>query len=1344
MHLPRLLSFKRISKFDKSKLFTVALCLLAFVLAFPAGKIASGHIHRRRDTTPNGGATENDQPQHQQHQHQQYSVFRYRCPDDCSCMPDDVKHELLIVICAWPKLRSFGQFPRGGTKSLSIQCTGTKPNDAEEQSGDGEDEAPFDGFDELQELRITNCSSSPILLRWLLSPPRRLFLSTPRLRLLHLSQMPSLLRLSAHFFDGLHALERLTLTGTALAHFPLNALCPLRALQVLDVSSNSLSSPSLSLSPSQCQLGQLIIADLSSNRIGQLRQSDLSPFPALRKLALANNTLAQIDSAAFGHVPFLQQLDLSRNRLSSLPRLPPNISHLFLSDNLFTKIPASVSELNELKELSMSANAIGGGAKDNAKGGETADAELPLRSASLEKLDLSSNALRRVPTELVAHSLHSLKILNLAANSIERMEPKLMANFSALKQLDLSQNFLRFLPFGTFDGLDELQMLLLDHNKIEKMDEELFSGGSAKVHTLAMSNNALTEMPVAVRRLQKIKRMDFSNNRISHLYKFVLNKLAHLSKLNLAGNSLESVESFVFSDCANLAEISLAKNRIQTISSDAFAKCPRLRKIDLSGNKIQSLNKALLGLASLQWVNVSENAVEELEWAQFPAEAELLEIEANGNEMRSIGTEDEARRGRKLRKLELRRNHLANLAMDSLPPSLEELDVRENRLTQVTFGTAYELADTAMAQLKKVDLRSNKLSTIPRELYERFVVANAPFGELWVGDNPLECSCEMNWLLNASASAVGTAISRKQINAAKGGVMDIESAKCVVPLDGQRKRIIETTPFDFLCPYSLFCAVGCQCCQFNGCDCKSRCPPGCHCFRDRSSATNVVKCSGDSVGSDFSVRSLPMHASHVFLSGLNLPVLSSSEFFGRKRLRELHLNRSDIRRIEPNAFESLANLMSLHLSNNRLTHFNGSECTETKSIRLLDLSGNELTEMGTELGEVLPNLETLLLADNAMEEVPEYLQSPSSANLRRVSLSGNPFRCDCAEPSATERRNRRPMDAAHWLEGNRGRVTDAPGMRCVENVTRAKERNESTVLAKVFALPNHADDHLFSMPMLEFLREENSGIFLLCCLIFVLFCRREKNKNKRCHFGADSVTTTQTTCLISANNSDSLASSHSPPTSGGSSPMPIAPQQMLVPEHAEKVPLISYDIFISYHKRDERLLEREFCRPLMEMGFSLCLLHKCGYYKTDGHQLQGNNAELDFLVQHSRALLIFMTPEFLWDEWNTLQVSISHKLAKHKLIVYVSKQLQNQMDKLPEELGHMMRLNVQLWSLWDAQSFRDRFFWDGLMGQLNALLKGIYQVTEEENANRTTAQQQPIYAECNYETIQPQVPSEML
>ncbi|KAL3122834.1 hypothetical protein niasHT_002877 [Heterodera trifolii] len=51
-------------------------------------------------------------------------------------------------------------------------------------------------------------------------------------------------------------------------------------------------------------------------------------------------------------------------------------------------------------------------------------------------------------------------VLSLAAISIKRMEPKLMANFSALKQLDFSQNFLGFLLFGIFDGLDELQALL--------------------------------------------------------------------------------------------------------------------------------------------------------------------------------------------------------------------------------------------------------------------------------------------------------------------------------------------------------------------------------------------------------------------------------------------------------------------------------------------------------------------------------------------------------------------------------------------------------------------------------------------------------------------------------------------------------------------------------------------------------------------------------------------------------------------------------------------------------------------------------------------------------------------
>ena len=67
------------------------------------------------------------------------------------------------------------------------------------------------------------------------------------------------------------------------------------------------------------------------------------------------------------------------------------------------------------------------------------------------------------------------------------------------------------------------------------------------------------------------------------------------------------------------------------------------------------------------------------------------------------------------------------------------------------------------------------------------------------------------------------------------------------------------------------------------------------------------------------------------------------------------------------------------------------------------------------------------------------------------------------------------------------RVLDADGMECVENVTRAKATNDSTVLSIEF--PNVGDD-LFVMPMLEFLGQENRLEFKLLSLIklFRSFC----------------------------------------------------------------------------------------------------------------------------------------------------------------------------------------------------------------------------------------------------------------
>ena len=77
-------------------------------------------------------------------------------------------------------------------------------------------------------------------------------------------------------------------------------------------------------------------------------------------------------------------------------------------------------------------------------------------------------------------------------------------------------------------------------------------------------------------------------------------------------------------------------------------------------------------------------------------------------------------------------------------------------------------------------------------------------------------------------------------------------------------------------------------------------------------------------------------------------------------------------------------------------------------------------------------------------------------------MAGNPFRCDCA----TSHR----FETPYWLEKNRGRVLDAEGVECVENLTRALLLNDTTVLS---SRPPNLGAEQFAMPMLQFLQEEN-------------------------------------------------------------------------------------------------------------------------------------------------------------------------------------------------------------------------------------------------------------------------------
>jgi Leucine-rich repeat (LRR) protein len=139
--------------------------------------------------------------------------------------------------------------------------------------------------------------------------------------------------------------------------------------------------------------------------------------------------------------------------------------------------------------------------------------------------------------------------------------------------------------------------------------------------------------------------------------------------------------------------------------------------------------------------------------------------------------------------------------------------------------------------------------------------------------------------------------------------------------------LVEAVPSDFLCSYTRHCFHLCQCCEF-ACDCEMTCPNNCTCYHDGKFPllfspsrflesthfvlspdtwnANIVDCAA---GGHATVPSrIPMDSTEVYLDGNDLKEIVSHQFIGRKNLRVLFLNSSNIEVIHNNSMSGLKRL----------------------------------------------------------------------------------------------------------------------------------------------------------------------------------------------------------------------------------------------------------------------------------------------------------------------------------------------------------------------------------------------------------------------------------------------------
>lgn len=158
-------------------------------------------------------------------------------------------------------------------------------------------------------------------------------------------------------------------------------------------------------------------------------------------------------------------------------------------------------------------------------------------SSELQVLDLSFNSLQEIRKQEFSHAnlqnLHKLFIRNCSLRDISRDSLK---SLQILIELDFSNNLIRILHAGIFNGLVKLRTVILNNNIIERLDDKLFEN------------------------LIFLHKIELKENQIHRISQNVFVNVPVLSQIYLDSNSLKTLRRESFHNLDRLTSLSLSQN----------------------------------------------------------------------------------------------------------------------------------------------------------------------------------------------------------------------------------------------------------------------------------------------------------------------------------------------------------------------------------------------------------------------------------------------------------------------------------------------------------------------------------------------------------------------------------------------------------------------------------------------------------------------------------------------------------------------------------------------------------------------------------------------------------------
>ncbi|XP_049693119.2 chaoptin isoform X2 [Helicoverpa armigera] len=727
-------------------------------------------------------------------------------------------------------------------------------------------------------------------------------------------------------------------------------------------------------------LQKLRLLDLTGNEITDISGDNWRGLEhTLTTLILADNSIANLPLDAFSSLPMLETLDLHGNHLSVIDSGVfrdgmSRLNRLLLGDNQLAYIP--YEELSPLRQLRF--------------------------------LDLSNNLIKQVPP---AHDLNGIKL--------------------SLDSLKLDNNLIKILYPGSFKYFNILNYTSLDGNTIYALREDAFR--NAKIKTLSLRDCSISELsPASFAGLENsLQSLDLSENNLTMISKFMLNKLDSLRFLNLRENKVDvnlltsttpseysttsfnnfqyklfyldissasSIEMSLqdFRRMRSLRYLSISKllrqsirtedflefgveledlkifgSTVTRIESSAFQHVRTIKTLDLSENNIEFIDPfafaELHSLTTLKMANGLADVVKILPFEPLKALIELQYLDLSNNKLKNV-PDTSFHFLYKLKRLNLQDNYIDHFSKGTLQGDIH-VQLESICLSQNQIRQIVQHAFVGLKELQEVLIEDNLIELIQRRAFTSL-------------DNLKKINLKGNRIYEISEEAFQNIpalteldISFNNLDTFKFSIFDQVGSATALKVNASYNRIVTLT--DSNAP-SFFTS------NFYP-------PPKAQSLGTVSVNIRVLDFSHNNITyiAPYYFRHADLTLTELHLSHNKLRNITREVFGSMHMLQYLDLSHNYIYQMEYDCFKRVKNLQIINLSHNHIIELPVEIFHDMQSLTSVDLSDNHIKNLADNLIPS-PALERLDLSDNGLSRIPTNCLSPAaSANLVELDLSGN-------------------------------------------------------------------------------------------------------------------------------------------------------------------------------------------------------------------------------------------------------------------------------------------------------------------------------------------------------------------